>query len=121
MDRIVLFDGICNLCNGAVKFIMKHDRLKKFSFVPLQSAKGKSLMKNYGLPEDKYDTIIYLKGENHYELSAAVLHIFKDLGGIWKLFYAFIIIPPFIRDFFYRIIARIRYSVFGKTDTCVIS
>lgn len=120
MDRIVLFDGICNLCNGAVKFIMKHDRQKIFSFAPLQSEKGKALMRKYGLPEDKSDTIIYLRDDEHYELSTAVLKILKDLGGIWKPFYAFIIIPPFIRDFFYRMIARIRYRVFGKTDQCVI-
>lgn len=121
MERIVLFDGICNLCNSAVRFIIKYDRHKKFSFSPLQSEKGKALMRKFGLPEDRSDTIIYLKGKEHYELSSAVLHILKDLGGFWKLFYAFIIVPPFIRDFFYKIIARVRYRVFGKTDHCVIT
>lgn len=120
MDHIVLFDGICNLCNGAVRFIMKHDKEKKFSYAPLQSDRGKRLMRERALPEDKFDTIIYIRGEEHYELSSAVLQILKDLGGGWKLFYSLIIVPAFIRDFIYRIIAVTRYRIFGKTDHCVI-
>ncbi len=119
MDRVVLYDGICNLCNGTVNFLIKNDRRKIFSYAPLQSEKGKALMKKYGLPDDKFDTIIFLRGEKHYELSTAVLKIFKELGGYWKLMYAFIIIPPLIRDFIYRMIARTRYSIFGKTDQCL--
>lgn len=120
MDQIVLFDGICNLCNGAVKFIMKNDKSKLFTYAPLQSERGKRLMREHGLPENRFDTIIYMRGKEHYELSSAVLEILKDLGGGWKIFYAFILVPPFIRNFIYRIIAGIRYRVFGKTDHCVV-
>ena len=115
---MVLFDGICNLCNGAVSFIARHDRMKRFRFATLQSDTGKLLLRKAGLPDDKIHTIIYIKGKKHYQRSTAILNILKDLGGIWKFFYGFIIIPPFIRDFFYNIVAKTRYRIFGKKDRC---
>ncbi len=120
MDRTILFDGICNLCNGAVRFILRHDRMKKFRFVPLQSDEGKELLKQAGLPEKNLFAIIYINGENYYQRSTAVLKILKDIGGIWKLFYGLILVPPFIRDFLYNVVAGYRYRIFGKGDECKI-
>ena len=120
MDRIVLFDGICNLCNGSVRFILKNDKSKMIKVSSLQSETGKNLLWQAGFPEDSIFSVIYFRGEKIYQRSEAVLQILKDMGGIWKLFYGFIIIPAFIRDFFYNVIARYRYRIFGKRDQCTL-
>ncbi len=120
MERIVLFDGICNLCNGSVRFILKNDKRKSIKVFSLQSETGKYLLQQAGFPEDRIFTVIYFRGGKYYQRSEAVLQILKDMGGIWRLFYVFIIIPSFIRDFFYNIIARYRYRIFGKRDQCTL-
>ena len=120
MKGIVLFDGICNLCNGLVLFIKKRDKRNRFRFVTLQSEEGRGMLLEAGLPETDSDTAIYKKDGQFYLRSSAVLHILKDLGGTWKILYVFIIIPPFIRDFFYRLIAHNRYRLFGKRESCQI-
>jgi len=117
---ILLFDGICNLCNGLVRFIIKRDHNARMLFTPLQSQAGQSLMKKFKPDTDEIDTVIYISGEKYFLKSAAILHILKDLGRAWRLFYGLIIIPKFIRDFLYDLIARSRYRIFGKTDTCMI-
>lgn len=118
MTRTILFDGICNLCNRTVKFIHRHDRKKRFLFATLQSDFGREVLRKVGLPTDKPDTIIYIRAEKYYQKSTAALYIMRDLGGIWKLFFCFIIIPPFIRDLIYNIVSKNRYRVFGKRDEC---
>jgi predicted DCC family thiol-disulfide oxidoreductase YuxK len=120
MDQIVLFDGICNLCNGSVRFILKNDKSKRIRVASLQSETGKSLLRQAGFPADSIFTVIYFRGEKIYQRSEAVLQILRDMGGAWKLFYGFIIIPPFIRDFFYNVVARYRYRIFGKRDHCTL-
>jgi predicted DCC family thiol-disulfide oxidoreductase YuxK len=84
----------------------------------LQSAKGQSLLKKYGLPADDFDTVVYIKAEKYFLKSSAILHIVKELGGIWKSFFIFIIIPVFIRDFIYTLIAKSRYRIFGRRESC---
>jgi predicted DCC family thiol-disulfide oxidoreductase YuxK len=121
MNGTVLFDGICNLCNGLILFTKKRDTSKRFRFVTLQSEEGRGMLLEAGLPETDSDTAIYKKDGQFYLRSSAVLHILKDLGGTWKILYIFIIIPPFIRDFFYRFIAHNRYRLFGKRDNCNIN
>lgn len=120
MNGTVIFDSKCNLCNGLVSFIKKRDKSKRFHFVSLQSEEGRGMLLEAGLPETDSDTAIYKKDGQFYLRSSAVLHILKDIGGTWKTLYVFIIIPPFIRDFFYRLIAHNRYRLFGKRDTCQI-
>ena len=117
---ILLFDGVCNLCNGLVKFIIRRDRGAKIRFAPLQSPAGQSLLKISGLAANEIDSVVYMSGDKRFLKSSAVLHLLKELGGGWRLFYVFIIIPKFIRDFFYNIIARMRYKVFGKTESCMV-
>jgi predicted DCC family thiol-disulfide oxidoreductase YuxK len=119
-NPILLFDGICILCNGMVKFLLKRDKKSKFKFAALQSVSGQELLKQHNLPMDQFDSFVYIYNNRVYLKSSAVLHVLKDLGGIWKLFYAFIIIPRPIRDFGYDIVAKTRYRIFGKRDTCVI-
>ena len=117
---ILLFDGVCNLCNGLVRFIIRRDPGAKIKFTPLQSPVGRSLLKKFDLSADDIDSVVYVAGEKYYLKSSAVLHVLKELGGGWRLFYGFIIIPKFIRDFFYNLIARSRYRIFGKTKTCMV-
>jgi predicted DCC family thiol-disulfide oxidoreductase YuxK len=118
-ENILLFDGFCNLCSRLVNFIIKRDKKAKFLFLSLQSASGQSLLKKFGLPTDDFDSVVYIRSDKYFLKSSAILYILKELGGIWKLFYIFIIIPNFIRDFIYKIIAKTRYKIFGRQDSCI--
>ena len=117
--NILLFDGYCNLCSRLVNFIIKRDKKAKFLFVSLQSESGQSLLKKFGLPTDDFDSVVYISNNKNFQKSSAILHILKELGGIWKFFFIFIIIPNFIRDFIYKIIAKTRYKIFGRQDSCM--
>ena len=118
-ENILLFDGYCNLCSRLVNFIIKRDKKAKFLFVSLQSANGQSLLKKFGLPTDDFDSVVYIRSDKYFLKSSAILYILKELGGIWKLFYILIIIPNFIRDSIYKIIAKTRYKIFGRQDSCI--
>src|SRR5659263_99811 len=118
-ENILLFDGYCNLCSRLVNFIIKRDKKAKFFFVSLQSASGQSLLKKFGLPTDDFDSVVYIRSDKYFLKSSAILHILKEIGGIWKLFFIFIIIPNFIRDLIYKIIAKTRYKIFGRHDSCI--
>ena len=119
MSSIVLFDGVCNFCNGAVNFIINHDRANRFMFAPLQSAAGKELKQKYEIG-DEIDSIILIENEQAFTHSTAGLRIAKELGGIWSLGYAFIIVPVFIRDYCYKLFAKNRYRLFGRQDACML-
>ncbi|MEO6049875.1 MAG: thiol-disulfide oxidoreductase DCC family protein [Pyrinomonadaceae bacterium] len=119
MGSIILFDGVCNFCNGAVNFIISHDREKKFKFAPLQSEIGEKLWKKFEIGDD-VDSIILIENEKAYLHSTAGLRVTKTLGGIWALGYVFIIVPAFIRDYLYRLFARNRYRLFGRQDACML-
>jgi len=118
---ILLFDGGCNLCNGLVKFIVRRDKSGRIQFDSLQSDTGKLLLSKAGLSPDSNDTVVYFSGEKTYLRSSAVLNLLRELGGGWKLFYALKIIPVFIRDFFYIIVARNRFKLFGRSESCEVS
>ena len=117
---IILFDGVCNLCNGFVQFVIKRDKKELFHFGALQSQKAQQLLANFNLSEKQLKTIVLVDGNNVFIESTAVLKIAKQLQGGWKLFYACVIIPKFIRDWFYKIVSRYRYRIFGKQDSCMI-
>jgi predicted DCC family thiol-disulfide oxidoreductase YuxK len=117
---ILLFDGVCNLCNSIVQFTIKKDRKGKFKFASLQSDAGQALLRKFGLPTDDFDSLVFINGNKYFLKSPAVLQVLKVLGGIWKLFYVFIIFPGPMRDFIYNIIAKTRYKIFGKRDTCMV-
>jgi predicted DCC family thiol-disulfide oxidoreductase YuxK len=109
MLNTIIYDGECNLCNSVVRFVRKHDHVDQFYFVALQSEEGQGLINKIGLPEKDRNTAIYIISDRFYIRSTAVLHILKDLGRGWQIFYAFIIVPRVIRDFVYKLIARYRY------------
>jgi len=119
MDRLVLFDGVCNFCNGAVNWIIAHDPKAKFKFAPLQSEFGEQMRRQFGISDD-IDSIILIENGRAYTHSSAALRILKALGGIWPLGYIGIVVPRPIRDWFYKWFARNRYRWFGKQDACMI-
>jgi predicted DCC family thiol-disulfide oxidoreductase YuxK len=119
MDRIVLFDGVCNFCNGSVNFIINNDPEKRFKFAPLQSEIGQSFIEKYSIPSD-VDSVILIEDGTVYMHSTAGLRIAKGLGGIWSAAYVFIIVPAFIRDWAYKTFARYRYRLFGRTEACMM-
>ena len=117
---IILFDGVCNLCNRSVQFIIKRDKLKKFRFASLQGKTGQAILEQFNLSKDAYNSFILVDKEKVYTRSAAALEVFKRLGGAWKLLYALVIVPKFIRDGLYNWIARNRYKWYGKKEECMV-
>src|SRR5690606_13064426 len=119
-NKIILFDGVCNLCNGLVQFVIKRDKDAIFTFGSLQSVEGQTLLKENDLPTDDFDSFVYLRDQKIQRKSTGALYVRKDLGGVWSLLFAFIIIPAPIRDFLYGLIAKNRYSVFGRREACML-
>ena len=118
--KIILFDGVCNLCNGFVQFIIKRDQNAIFKFAALQSDFGQAFLKSQNLNQLELKSVILIEGEKIYTQSKAALKITKYLDGAWKFGYAFIIVPPFIRNGFYKIVSKYRYKWFGKKNQCMI-
>jgi predicted DCC family thiol-disulfide oxidoreductase YuxK len=117
---LILFDGVCNLCNGSVQFVIKHDKESKFLFTSLQSEKGQEILKHLGMKTDNFDTFILLDKGKIYTKSSGVLKEADILGGWFKIFTIFYLVPAFVRDLFYSFVARNRYRFFGKQDACMI-
>jgi predicted DCC family thiol-disulfide oxidoreductase YuxK len=121
MDHpIVLFDGVCNLCNREVQFIIKRDKKKQFLFTPLQSKAAQVLLEKFNLPTSNFDSFVLVENGKIYLKSTAVLRIARRLGFGWSLLYVFIIVPPFARNAVYDLVARNRYKWFGKKETCMV-
>lgn len=120
-SSIILFDGVCKLCNGWAKFIMRVDKTYQFKLCPVQSETGQALLKQYGYPQDHFDTMLLILDGRAYQKSMAFLLIMKYLGLPYSLFHIFKWVPEFIRDGCYDRIARNRYRLFGKYDVCPIN
>ena len=117
---IILFDGVCNLCNGAVNFVIKRDPGNVFKFAPLQEKQGALLLKTHAIDIQKLDSIVLIENENVYTKSSAALRIARKMSNLWPLFFVLLIIPSFIRDGVYDFIAKNRYKWFGKKEQCMI-
>lgn len=117
---IILFDGLCNLCEGAVQFVLKHDDDKNFLFASLQSETGQQLLKQFNFPLENFNSFVLLQNNNVYLRSTAALLVAKQLSGTIKFIYLFIIVPAFIRDWVYNWIAKRRYKWFGKKEACIV-
>jgi predicted DCC family thiol-disulfide oxidoreductase YuxK len=117
-NLILLYDGHCGLCNGSVNFILNHDKNGSMKFTPLQSELGQSIIEKFKLIN--LDSLVLYDSENEivFYKSKAVIEIANYLGGIYYLCNLFRIIPRFILDYFYDLIAKNRYKIFGKYDTC---
>jgi len=117
INKIILYDGVCNLCSASVRFVITRDTKRKFQFASLQSDFAKNALwgKEIG---NSVKTIVLLKGDRIYLRSDAALEISRELNGLWPLLYFLKIIPRFIRDAVYNFISQHRYQWFGKTDAC---
>lgn len=116
----ILFDGVCNLCSGIVMFTIKRDRQGIFKFTPLQSDVGQSLLKQFNLPMDSYQSFILVEGDKYYQKSTAALRVVRRMNGLCSILYVFIVLPRPIRDFIYDLIVKNRYKWFGKKEKCLI-
>jgi predicted DCC family thiol-disulfide oxidoreductase YuxK len=116
---VILFDGVCNLCNSAVQFVIRRDTSSRFLFASLQSGFAQALLKDRGVDAAASDTIFLYEDGRLYRRSEAVVRIASQLRGV-KWMSVFRIIPLFVRDSVYRVLSRNRYSIFGKRDTCMI-
>ena len=117
-EPIILFDGVCNLCNGWVDFVIRRDRKGIFKMASLQSEAGRKILMGRGLPFDELAGIYLVYGEKTHTKSGAVLRIFRGLRGLWPMMAVFLVVPVFIRDAVYDFIAKRRYRWFGKRETC---
>ena len=119
--KIILFDGVCNLCNGAVQFSIKRDKKDMFRYAALQSNFGQQLIAERAIDTTKVDSIILIEpGVAYFTKSDAALHIGKGFGGLWNLLGIFSWVPKSFRDVVYDLIASNRYKWFGRKDTCMI-
>lgn len=114
----MLFDGVCNLCSGSVQFILKRDKKNQFLFGSLQGNYGQEMLRKYQLPANEFNSFMLIEGEKLYTKSSGALRMLKHLGGAWALLYVLIIVPKFIRDAVYNLVARNRYRWFGKKNEC---
>lgn len=117
---VLLFDGICVLCNHTVPFVVKHDRHKKILMAALQSEAGQQLLLKYGLPLENFKTFVFIENSVAYTRSTAALKFFRALGGFYKILYAFMIIPRPLRDWVYDLVSKNRYHWFGRRDICLV-
>ena len=117
---IIIFDGVCNLCEYSVNFIVKNDRQGKFTFVSAQSEIGENLQRLHGVDTLQDGTVVLLKGDHVYAKSDAVMEIAKELDGFWRFLHVFKFLPKSVRDFMYVIISKNRYRWFGKKDECLL-
>ena len=119
-DCVILFDGVCKLCNTWSQFIIKYDRQKRFKLFSVQSPEGQSILKHFNMPTGHFDTKLYVEGNQYFDKSDAFLNIVNKLGFPWRILYVFKIIPTGIRNWLYDRIALNRYNLFGKYDSCMI-
>jgi predicted DCC family thiol-disulfide oxidoreductase YuxK len=117
---LVLFDGVCNLCNASVRFIVRHDRKERFRFASLQSSAGQMYLERFRMPADDFDTFVLIDHENCYTRSTAALRVLRMLDGWLALGYALIFLPRPVRDWLYNLIAKNRYRLFGKKEQCMV-
>lgn len=117
---VLLFDGVCNLCNASVQWVLKHDKKGIFKFAALQSETGQAFLQKFGYQQENYETVILVDGERIFTRSDAPLEIVRRLGGGWSLLTVFRFIPRPLRNVVYDWIARNRYRWFGKKQECML-
>ena len=117
---VLLFDGVCKFCDGAVQFFLARDRERRVKFAAIQSQAGQAILRRFGLPTNRLDSMVLVQNDRCYVKSTAAIRVAKNLSGLWPALYIFMIIPKPIRDFFYDQFARRRYRWFGKFERCKI-
>lgn len=117
---VLLFDGVCNLCNASVQWVLLHDPKGIFRFAALQSDTGQALLRKWNRPTEDFDSVVMVDGDRLLLHSDVPLEIVRRIGGWWALLYAFKIVPRPVRNAVYRWIARNRYRWFGKRESCML-
>jgi len=120
MSDIIVFDGICHLCNGWVQFLLKRDRQGRLRFAAMQGETGRRLLKQHGLNPDDPSSFLYFTEGQAYTDTEAIMRVLSSLGGMWELAAMGRAIPPALRNSLYRLVARHRYRLFGKREHCVM-
>lgn len=115
---VVLFDGVCNLCNGTVQFLIERDKGRKLRYASLQSDYGQEFLKHHDLPTEDFKSFLFVANGVVFKRSSAALKVLQVLGGLWSLTGIFFLVPPFIRNAVYDFVANNRYKWFGKKDEC---
>jgi predicted DCC family thiol-disulfide oxidoreductase YuxK len=118
--RVIFYDGLCVLCSSLIRFIIRKDKKEEFWYSSLQSQMATDLLKTQLRLSELPDSIVYLRGGKVYYYSDAVIQIFRDLGGWFRMMIIFSLVPAFLRNMIYKWIARIRYRIFGKRDRCFV-
>ena len=117
---IVVFDAQCLLCDGWVRFLLRHDRAGLYRFASVQGTTGRQLLAEAGLQADGLQTLLLVDGQRTWQHTAAILRIIDGLGWPWRLAWLAWLVPAFVRDPLYRLVARNRYRLFGSTDVCIL-
>jgi predicted DCC family thiol-disulfide oxidoreductase YuxK len=120
MRPVILFDGVCNLCNGFVRFVIARDPAAHFRFGPLQSEAAQRLVGAQRMPEPLPDSIVLVEDGRVWTESSAALRVLRRLRFPWPLAVVFLLVPPPVRDRVYRMVARNRYRWFGRRDVCMV-
>lgn len=119
-NSVILFDGVCNLCSASVQFVLKHDKHQRFLFSPLQSQYAQTILTKHQLSNKDLNSFILIQNNQFYTQSTAAIKVAKALAFPINLLVIFIIIPPFIRNYIYHIVAKNRYRWFGKKSSCYV-
>lgn len=119
-DRVVLFDGVCKLCNGWARFLIRHDRARRFKLASVQSPEGQAILRWFGLPTDRFATLLYVEGRELFVRSDAIARILHQLPAPWPWLAVFRFLPEGLRDWCYDRIALNRYRLFGRHDVCLL-
>lgn len=117
-NPVILFDGVCNLCNGFVQFVIAHDEKGVFRFASLQSEVATEILARHGLPTNQLSTVVLSEGDRFFTKSDAALRVAKRLSGVVSLAGVFLVLPKFVRDWGYDLVAKNRYRLFGKKESC---
>lgn len=116
--KIILFDGVCNLCNASIQKVIENDEKNIFQFASLQSEFGQEFLKKREFSQDEYNSMILIEGDKFYTRSDAALRIGKELKGIYKISAVLLWVPRFVRNGVYNLVAKNRYKWFGKKESC---
>lgn len=119
-DRVVLFDGVCKLCNGWARFLIRFDRQKRFKLATVQSPEEQAILRFFGMPADYFETMLLVEGPRRFAKSSAFIRVVARLPFPWPLAAVVWLIPAFIRDWLYDRVALNRYAIFGRYDACVL-
>jgi len=119
-DKVILFDGVCKLCNAWSNFIIKHDHQHVFKLCSVQSNEGQKILRHFGLSTEVYESMLVVEGSAVYQQSDAFFQVVARLGYPWKFICVFCMVPKLLRNWIYDRIALNRYRLFGKYDTCLL-